>query len=144
MVNRSFPAIIILLLKKTKHANKTLFFVFPSLSLQKKGQQKSPQIFFFQPPAFSLQPNPNQTRCLSRPGVFWVTASGKDTLSLPASTKALWDCRRLVDAVEVLIAQKPRTYEGRWRVGSGVGGGEWSGITFFFIFNRGSFYCWKD
>ncbi|CAK9049003.1 unnamed protein product [Durusdinium trenchii] len=37
----------------------------------------------------------------------------EDTLSLPASTKSLWECRRLVDAVEILCAQKPRTYEGQ-------------------------------
>ena len=40
------------------------------------------------------------------------TRPDEDTLSLPAATKSLWECRRVVDAIEILCAQKPRTYEG--------------------------------
>ncbi|CAJ1434089.1 unnamed protein product, partial [Effrenium voratum] len=39
--------------------------------------------------------------------------SDEDTLSLPASTKSLWECRRIVDSIEVVCSQKPRTYEGQ-------------------------------
>jgi len=41
------------------------------------------------------------------------TRPDEDTLSLPAATKSLWECRRVVDAIEILCAQKPRTYEGQ-------------------------------
>lgn len=41
------------------------------------------------------------------------TRPDEDTLSQPAATKSLWECRRVVDAIEILCAQKPRTYEGQ-------------------------------
>ena len=37
----------------------------------------------------------------------------EDQVSLPATTKSLWECRRMVDAIEMVCAQKPRTYEGK-------------------------------
>lgn len=45
----------------------------------------------------------------------------EDSLSLPATTKCLWECRRVVDAIEILCAQKPRTYEGSGPAGSHCG-----------------------
>ncbi|CAE8587704.1 unnamed protein product [Polarella glacialis] len=36
-----------------------------------------------------------------------------DTLSLPATSESLWECRRLVESIETICAQKPRSYEGQ-------------------------------
>ncbi|CAE7709209.1 SRT2 [Symbiodinium sp. CCMP2456] len=39
--------------------------------------------------------------------------SDEDSLSLPAANHSLFACKKLVDAIDVLCSQKPRTYEGQ-------------------------------